>query len=109
MMDEIEAFKTLPLPIRMRLAADAVRDARDEYHRRPENSNSTWLARQWSDHDLRTYATAWEAAEKNAATREAEIHELATVLAPQNYLAGNPPLAAARRAYEAGWRKTEEE
>jgi hypothetical protein len=72
------------LPQRMREAADVIDEAAAEFHGRPENMNSGWLAHNWTAKDLRTYADDWEAADRQA---EALTDELA------------------RDLYGAGWRK----
>ncbi|WP_141772484.1 hypothetical protein [Mycolicibacterium neoaurum] len=60
-----------PLWERMREAADTIIEARTEFHNRPENLNSLWMAQAWTARDLNSFADLWEIAASQDAERRA--------------------------------------
>jgi hypothetical protein len=95
---------------RMRYAAQVLDEARAEFHNRPENDNSNWLAIAWNKGDLCSFASQWEAADRELIERGETIDELATVLMPifdswTGNMCGRMCREAARLVVESGWRK----
>lgn len=61
----------------MRAAADVLEEARSRFHNDPANSNSGWVANNWTPRDLRKYADAWEQEDAKEADLDQIVEEIA--------------------------------
>ena len=96
--DWARTFALLPLPQRMRAAADVLEDAtnRNGGH----EDTSVWRAQQ-----LRVVAEQWEREDAQAAGKEQAVEELAQEITDIRGVFGGGSSYIARKLIDAGWTK----
>lgn len=93
------------LPKRMRYAATVVEEARREYHNRPNNLNSNWVANAWDPTNLRHHADEFEADDRTNDELINELAPLLSVICDEAVAKDRGYVYVARRLAEFGWTK----
>jgi len=102
LVEEIpQVFGKLPLPVRMRLAADVLEQTTTRYHGTGAESSHV----DWRPVNLRYVADDWERADAREAERDRAVEELAQTLGTllDDEISTN---AIARTLIDAGWTKS---